>query len=345
MKCTMRTGAQLVELAWTMITMAWVLSAGAYAASDVCNGVNEADAGFGHTCAAMTDGTLRCWGINNYGQLGDGSKTSSSMPVVVSGLSNVLSGSITTGYSHTCAVLNSGTASCWGANDYGQLGDGSTTERTTPVVVSGLVTVRMIAASHGGYHTCAVLTSGGARCWGANGSGQLGDGSTVSQPVPVAVSGLTDVLSIAAGSTHTCAVLPGGTVSCWGANSFGQLGDGSTTNRTTPVAVSGLSDVHSIATGQLHTCALLNNGTARCWGYNSYGQLGDRSKTNRLLPVEVYSLVGASSIAAGFQHTCAVLATGTARCWGFNNNRQLGDGSTVNRIQPQTLSAVSNVQS
>jgi hypothetical protein len=139
----------------------------------------------------------------------------------------------------------------------------------------------------GGDHTCALRSDGAVRCWGANGNGQLGDGTTTERHTPVAVSGLTNAVAIAGGDYHSCALLSDGSARCWGYNGYGQLGDGSTTNRLTPVAVSGLSNAVAIATGGDHTCGLLSDGGARCWGHNGDGQLGDGTTTERRTPVVV----------------------------------------------------------
>ncbi len=184
---------------------------------------------------------------------------------------------IAAGELHTCALTDQGGVQCWGANLWSQLGDGSTTFRsTTPVDVVGLASgVQAIAA--GGFHTCALTDQGGVQCWGANGSGQLGDGSTARHLTLVDVVGLASgVQAIAAGGDHTCALTDQGGVQCWGANGSGQLGDGSTTDRTTPVDMVGLPNgVQAIAAGDYHTCALTDQGGVKCWGANFNGQLGD----------------------------------------------------------------------
>ncbi|MFO0626666.1 MAG: hypothetical protein U0325_13715 [Polyangiales bacterium] len=243
----------------------------------------ELTAGAYHTCARLMDNTVRCWGGNDTGQLGDGSPTSRTSPVAVTGLTNAVE--IAAGYSHTCARLMDNTVRCWGANGSGQIGDDSTTNRRSPVAVMGLTNVAQIAA--GSAHTCARLMDNTVRCWGDNVSSQLGDGSTTRRLTPVAVMGLTDVVEIAAGGAYTCARRMDNTVRCWGANARGQLGDGSTDPRTSPVAVMGLTDAAEIALGRFHTCARSRDNTVRCWGDNSLGQLGDRSLMFRLTPVAV----------------------------------------------------------
>ena len=197
-------------------------------------------AGAKHTVAVLEDSAANSWGANHVGQLGDGTTTRRLTPVNVSGLSSGVA-SVTAGFYHSCAVLTSTAAKCWGYNGNGQLGDGTTTNRHSPVAVSGLSSgVASITA--GGYHTCAVLTSTAAVCWGQNNNGRLGDGTTTRRLTPVTVSGLSSgVASVAAGYWHTCAVLTSTAAVCWGYNNNGQLGDGTTSQRLTPVTVSGLS--------------------------------------------------------------------------------------------------------
>jgi alpha-tubulin suppressor-like RCC1 family protein len=296
-----------------------------------------------HTCALTSAGHMQCWGYNNYGQLGDGTTTNRLAPVSVVNLASGVA-AIAAGYSHTCALLSTGGVQCWGYNYYGQLGDGTTTDRLALVSVVGLAS-GVVAITAGEFHTCALLLTGGAQCWGYNGHGQLGDGTTTQRLAPDSVVGLASgVAAIASGGYHTCALTSAGAVQCWGYNYYGQLGDGTTTDRLAPVSVVGLaSGVVAITAGDLHTCALLFTGGAQCWAYNGYGQLGDGTTTQRLAPDSVVGLAtGVAAIEAGISHTCALLSTGGVQCWGYNGYGQLGDGTTTQRLAPTSVAGLAS---
>ena len=308
-------------------------------------------AGNAHTCAVLNTGAVNCWGRNDYGQLGNGTTTDSSVPVPVNAFTGGATAvSITAGNAHTCAVLNTGAVNCWGYNGIGQLGNNSLTDSSVPVKVGAFTDgVTAVSITAGNYYTCAVLNTGAANCWGHNSYGRLGDGTTTDSPVPVPVDPFTDVtataVSITAGNSHTCALLNTGAVNCWGENWAGQLGNGTTTDSSVPVPVGaftgGVTAV-SITAGNQHTCALLNTGAVNCWGYNWAGQLGNGTTTDSSVPVAVAAFTGgvtAVSITAGNQHTCALLNTGAVNCWGYNWAGQLGDGTTTDRSVPVPVNA------
>ena len=186
-------------------------------------------AGDSHSCAVVAAGGM-CFGDNTFGQIGDGTQFQRLSPVAVTGLAGATSIVASRGGSHSCAIAGGG-AVCWGRNSNGQLGDNSNMQRLTPVSVSGL-TSGVAALAAGQSHTCALTTSGGAKCWGFNANGQLGDGTQSPRLTPVDVTGLTSgITAVAAGGFFTCALNSGGGVKCWGVNDSGQLGDGSVTQR------------------------------------------------------------------------------------------------------------------
>ena len=293
-------------------------------------------AGSSHTCAVTDRGGVMCWGDNGTGQLGDGTTATRLTPVDVVGLTSGVV-SVTARSGHTCALTVGGGVKCWGGNWSGELGDGTIEQRLTRVDVVGL-NAEVVAVSAGGDHTCALTTSGGVKCWGSNESGQLGDGTMEQRHTPVDVVGMTSgVKAISAGYYHTCAVTTSGGAKCWGGNFDGALGDGTTTEqRLTPVDVVGLtSGVKSISAGYYHTCALTIHGGIKCWGVNNYGQLGDGTMEGRHTPVQVLGLtISATDIAAGASHTCALTTSSEVKCWGDNHNGQLGDATTQQQLTP-----------
>ncbi|MHB8684778.1 MAG: RCC1 domain-containing protein, partial [Dehalococcoidia bacterium] len=265
---------------------------------------------------------------------------------------------VAAGGRHTCALNSSGAVRCWGANDNGQLGDGTTISHQRPALVAGLSSgVTAIAA--GSAHTCALTTAGGVKCWGSNANGELGDFTQVNRSMPVDVINLTSgVVAISAGDRHTCALLAAGSMQCWGYNVYGEVGNGTSGNLwlgAVDVCASGsgvgcaggapLTGIASMAAGGINTCAVTTGGALKCWGGNYSGQLGlgilsdsplppggicpTSAEPNAAcisLPTDVPSLQsGIAAVNAG-QTACALTTTGGVMCWGLNNVGETGTG-------------------
>ena len=293
-----------------------------------------------HTCMLMTDQSERCFGENNWGQLGNGGSANSSTSVAVSGLTTAVS--VGAGIEDSCALLADGTVRCWGTNYVGQLGNGTIGGGSSvPGAVQGLSGA--VGLASGGFHNCAILSDHSVQCWGRNQDGQLGNGNnTTDAGTPQSVLGLGGVVALAGGGYHTCALLTDASVRCWGRNDRGQVGDGTSTSRTTPVAVSGMTNAVQLSAGLYHSCALLADGTVQCWGQNDSGQIGGTLVFSSV-PVTVSGISNAVAVSAGVFHSCALLSDGTVRCWGQNGNGQLGNGTTTNSSSPVGVSGLSNV--
>ncbi len=292
----------------------------------------SASTGGQHACALTRAGGVYCWGFNDNGELGNGSTEMAYAPINVTGLtSGVIA--IGTGFEHGCAVLESGSVKCWGSNESGQLGDGTTTPHLTPVTVTGINDAVAVTSGHD--FTCALTRNGGVKCWGS--SYAVGTGAGEDSLVPVSISSLgSGVESISAGSGHVCAVSTSGGLKCWGNWFSGGLGVSETyISVETPMDVVGLTNgVVAVAAGGRHTCAIIVGGSIKCWGQNdTYGNLGIGTDETRLLPVDVPGLTGATALAAGEAHTCAV-ADGQVWCWGANTAGQIGDGTQTDRWSP-----------
>ena len=261
-------------------------------------GAISISSGYANSCALMSYGGVKCWGDNWTGQLGSGTWVNTSPAVNVKGLTSGVT-AITSGIMHSCALLSSGSVKCWGANNYGQLGDGTTSNRNEPAQVSGL-TSGVVSISGGYEHTCAVLTNGEAKCWGRNGYGELGDGTTTNRNVPTSVKvdgqPISGIASISGGLRHTCAITTGGAAKCWGYNALASLGNGTLTDSLTPVNVVGLgSGVLSIEAGKgFATCATVTGSSVMCWGHSWAGNVGDGFTTDRSSPVNVVGLMSSS---------------------------------------------------
>ena len=303
--------------------------------SGLGSGVSALAAGNRNACAVLDTGAVRCWGRNDYGQIGTGATGADvSTPFTVPGLSGV--SAVSVGAHFSCALLRTGAVKCWGRG--GHVGDGTSSPRLTPVDVVGLSS-GVIAIASGNYHTCAVLNTGAVRCWGQDGRGAVGNGGGGNSPGTV--TGLSaSAIGIVGGDRHTCALLSTGGVQCWGWNDQGALGNGITGDNSTPQTVIGISSAVALGAGGEFSCAILSSGAAKCWGANANGQLGDNSTTQRLTPVDVSGLSSAVAIANGYNHTCALLSSGAARCWGSNGGGRLGDGTTTARLTPVSVTGI-----
>jgi len=300
---------------------------------------------------ARTDTTVKAWGHNSSGQLGNGGNTNQTVPTTVPRLTNIKD--IAAGGRHALALDTSGQVYSWGDNSYGQLGNNRTGDsRTVPDRVQGMPKVKQISA--GCDFSLALLENGKVYAWGRGIHGQLGTGNRATSSVPRQVKGLTDIVKIDAGCYHALAITADNTVKSWGYNLYGQLGNSSTKSAVEPVDVDWLEDVSDIEAGAHHNYAMTSDSHVYGWGNNQYGQLleGDQSdgdnisRTNRTAPVEIPRLEGVQHLAAGLRHGVAVTADDVFT-WGNNSEGQLGNGTTVSRFDSVKIlkegSAIKNV--
>ena len=287
--------------------------------------------GYYYSLAICSDSTVRAWGNNLYGQLGNGTNTSSNVPILVSSLTGITAISI--GDNHSLALKNDSTVWAWGYNGVGQLGNGTNTDSNIPVPISSLTGIITIATG-AYYHSLAIFNDSTARAWGYNLYGQLGNGTNTDSNVPVPVSALTGITAISGGWRHSLALKNNGTVWAWGINNYGELGNGTNTDSNIPVPVSSLTGIIAISSGEEHSLALKNDGTVWAWGYNLKGRLGNGTNTDSNVPVQVTGLTGVSAIAGCGGHSLALKNDGTVWAWGYNYNGQLGNGNNTDSNVP-----------
>jgi len=322
---------------------------------------------------------LKCWGLNDFGQLGDGTTLNRKLPTAIdlrpstnnntntepdlneSNPSSFSPLKIALGVGwHTCALTTEKVLKCWGSNNVGQLGDGTTTNRHTPTGVVNLGQDSYAEEIAVGRFTSCVLTNHNMlKCWGLNDYGQLGDGTTVNRMVPTEVNfglGLNSnsnlfAKQISLGGRHSCAITSDNMLKCWGYNGSGWIGDGTFTHRTTPTTIdlldgsNGSNDSplpEQVVLGFSQTCVVMDNNVLKCWGMNDDGQLGDGSTIDRTLPTDIDALSqtkksSPQQIAIGVKHTCAITYNDQLKCWGSNWHGQLGDGTTNGRISPTLI--------
>ncbi len=307
-------------------------------------------AGRAHTCVVMSDATVRCWGGNTSGELGDGTTVNRPSAVKVNGLSDVAQ--IAAGSGTTCAVRRDGTVWCWGSNSYHVLGGFSGAISSVPVQITGIADAVSVGVSGNngnarefGQHGCVVRRTGGVSCWGGNAFGQLGNGTKTDSTVPVDVVGISDATQVAAGGAFTCAVSRSGSIKCWGSGAWGKLGIDDGNDHSTPVEVIGVSGATDLSAGSFYSCAIADGGMAMCWGMATFGQVGDGRNYSPFDPYRFVSppktvvgpvVTAGSGIAASpdpvygtsaVGHSCAVRAGASVACWGINLSGELGVSS------------------
>ncbi len=303
------------------------------------NAITQVSAGGGHACLVRADHSLWCWGRNDRGQIGDGTRTPRGQPVRVAAIEEVTA--VAAGDLHTCAITTGAAVFCWGAGDSGQLGDLGRSDRGLPQLVVGVTGLTGVPdttpLAAGRDFSCALGADHAVRCWGDDSLGQLGDGGVPGPHLPAVVPGLSaKVAKLSAEWQHACALDTAGLLACWGANSSGQLGDGLTSGARPPTTPSAPlpAQVTAVAAGRDHTCALAG-GDAYCWGANAQGQVNPGSPS---MPIPTPQAVEGSSdvtdpkdIAAGGQHTCIVRKgeENPITCWGANTSGQLGGGKPM----------------
>jgi alpha-tubulin suppressor-like RCC1 family protein len=290
------------------------------------------DAGAAHVCGIGAGGALHCWGLANYGQVGNRSSEPRSEPFHVREPPFTFV-AVTTGGYHSCALGEDFRGFCWGANGMGQLGTGSPHGEGVPAPVAGNHRFAMISA--GGEHTCGVTVEGEAYCWGRGTEGQLGTGDAESRLSPARLASGVTFNVISAGARHTCGIASDGRAYCWGAGSVGQLGTGTLASATTPAAVLAETRFTAVSAGEEHTCAISTAGRMYCWGHNNFGRLGRQSlPAAQPEPAPVDGDIEFGSVSVGRLHTCAIARYGALYCWGFGGFGQLGNGMVLSRSAP-----------
>lgn len=286
------------------------------------------------SCAIRNDGTLWCWGRNNFGQLGDATTVPRSTPVQAGTFADW--SQVATSGATTCGIRADSSLWCWGLSNFGQGGRGKTAPVTTPAQVGTNRTWTSVSTSW--FHTCATRSNGTLWCWGANKHGELGLGTVgPAHTKPQRVGSLKTWTSVTSGGFHSCGTRSDGTAWCWGQNIFGQLGNADVAIQPAPVQVGTLTDWKQLTASWAHTCGVTVVGEGRCWGFNGSGQLGEGTLTTQRTPVPVAGAHTWTSISAAEASTCAVDANGGAWCWGANRYGQLGNGQPTTSLVPTPL--------
>jgi alpha-tubulin suppressor-like RCC1 family protein len=296
-----------------------------------------------HSSAITETGKLYTWGWNQYGQLGDGTTTNKSTPTLIDAFNGEKIVAVSLGASHSSAITETGKLYIWGYNYYGQLGDGTTTNISTPTLIDSFGGEKVVAVSLGYYHSSAITETGKLYTWGLNNYGRLGDGTTTQRNTPTLIDafGGEKIVSVSLGTHHSSAITETGKLYTWGYNYYGQLGDGTTTQRNTPTLIDafGGEKIVSVSLGGYHSSAITETGKLYTWGYNNNGELGDGTTTSRTTPTLIDSFGGEKIVAVslGRNHSSAITETGKLYIWGYNGYGQLGIGTTDSDPHPTPI--------
>jgi len=327
--------------------------------------ITEVSLGSSHSSAITSKGRIFTWGYNFYGQLGDGTNINKDIPTEITSKFNLNTGetitSVSLGSNYSSAITSEGRIFTWGYGVYGQIGDGTTANRYTPIEITsnfGLdVGETITSASLGSNHSSAISSEGRIFIWGSNAFGQIGDGTTTDRYIPIEITGNFSlnvgetITGVSLGSNHSSAITSEGKIFIWGFNSDGQLGDGTTTNRDTPTEITSNFTLYTgetittVSLGYAHSSAITSEGRIFTWGANANGELGDGTIANRYTPTEITSDFSLSieeiitSVSLGINHSAAITSEGRIFAWGYNGNGQIGDGTTTNRYTPTEITS------
>lgn len=288
----------------------------------------------GVSCGLVVDGRAYCWGVNKFGQLGDGTTEGRLLPSAVAGALSFRS--IAVGTAHACAVSTAGDAYCWGFTSNGAFGNAMLGTQVEPRRAAVGLQFKLVVA--GGDFTCGLTIDGAAYCWGLGGTGQLGDGKALTSMTPVAVAGGVTFRTLVAGHQSVCGLTVAGVAYCWGYNFYGTIGDGTSgrdggsTRRVSPVPVVGGLTFASLSAGLSTMCGVTADGTGYCWGYNDLGAVGDGTTTHRSQPVRIAGNLTFQHVAAGTFSSCGLTTDNAVYCWGENFHGGLGIGSTADVV-------------
>jgi alpha-tubulin suppressor-like RCC1 family protein len=297
-------------------------------------------AGSSHSSAITESGKLYTWGYNFHGELGDGTTANKTVPTLIDRFNGEKVIAVSLGYYHSAAITETGKLYTWGYNGDGRLGDGTTTNRATPILIDNFDGEKVIAVSLGDRHSSAITESGKLYTWGYNNFGQLGDGTTTTRTTPTLIDKFNDekVISVSLGRYHSSAITESGKLYTWGLNDAGQLGDGTTANKTIPTLINRFNGekIIAVSLGWYHSSAVTESGKLYTWGLNGNGQLGDGTTANKTVPTLIDRFNGEKVIAVslGYYHSAAITETGKLYTWGYNGDGRLGDGTTTNRATP-----------